>query len=285
MDRRESMKMLLWIQLFFFLLAIYLLCVVFMYLRQESFLFFPPAAKHDGHDYTNVVDYQFQQDTVTLRGWLVNPGLVREKLLIYYGGNGEDVFHNIEEFRDIKAASLFVAYRGYGPSDGSPGEAELFGDALAVIDDMNRRYAPRQIFLIGRSLGSGLACYAAANRVIQGAILVTPYDSIVNIARSSYPWLPVGLLLKHRFDSLQYLARIDCPVLVIYGGQDQVVPPERTTNLIEHIVGKKEIVFIERADHGTIDMFAEYWTAVLRFMNPQGTDIKEVKSNEQSQPH
>ena len=263
------MRMSLGIQLFFFLLIGYLLCVLFMYLRQESFLFFPPTAKHEEHDFPNVVDYQLRQKNGTLRGWLVNPGLVRDKLLIYYGGNGEDIFHNIEEFRDIKAASLFVAYRGYGPSDGKPGEADLFADALAVFDDMQRSYVPGKMYLIGRSLGSGVACYTAAKRTVQGAILVTPYDSIVNVARSSYPWLPVALLLKHRFDSLQYLTRIDCPLLVIYAGRDRVVPPARTKNLIEHIVGKKEIVYVDRADHGTIDMFAEYWTAVLRFINPQ----------------
>lgn len=262
-------KMLLGIQLFVLLLIVYLSCVLFMYLFQKSFLFFPPAARHDGHGYTDVVNYQLQQKMVTLRGWLVNPGLVREKLLIYYGGNGEDIFNNIEEFVDVKAASLFVAYRGYGPSNGKPGEAELFADALAVIDDVQRRYAPGKIYLIGRSLGSGLACYVAAQRAVSGAILVTPYDSIVNIAKSSYPWLPVTLLLRHRFDSLQYLAQISCPLLVIYGGQDRVVLPERTEHLIEHIVGKKEIVFIDRADHSTIDMFAEYWPAVLRFINPQ----------------
>lgn len=262
------------VQLIIFLLIVYLSCMLFMYLRQDSFLFFPPAARHDDHGLTNVIDYQLQRGTVTLRGWLANPGLVREKLLIYYGGNGEDIFQNIEEFKDIKAASLFVAYRGYGPSDGRPGEAELMADALAVIDDMQRSYAPRQIFLIGRSLGSGLACYAAAKRGVQGVILVTPYDSIVNVARSNYPWLPVALLLKHRFDSLPHLARIDCPLLVIYGGQDRVVPPERTRHLVEHIVGKKEVVFIERADHGTIDMFAAYWTALLRFINSQEIDLK-----------
>lgn len=257
------------LQLFLFVLVVYGAGAIFMYLRQEAFLFFPPTARHDAHGYPNVVDYQLQQDNVTLRGWLVNPGLVREKLLLYYGGNGEDIFHTIEELTDINAASLLVAYRGYGPSDGRPTEADLFADALAVIDDLQRRYAPRQIFLIGRSLGSGVACYAAAKRKIDGAVLVTPYDSIVNIAASSYPWLPVGLLLKHRFDSLRLVAQMSCPLLIIYGGQDQVVPNARTENLLKHIDGKKEIVFIKRADHGTIDMFAEYWTALLAFINQE----------------
>ncbi len=263
------MKMSTVLQIVIFLIIGYLFCVVVMYLRQESFLFFPPAARHEGHDYNDVSDYHLTQGGVTLRGWLVNPELVREKLLVYYGGNAEDIFLNIDEFRDINAASLFVAYRGYGPSDGSPGEAELFADSLAVIDDMVSRYSPKKIFLIGRSLGSGVACYAAANKKVHGAILVTPYDSIENIARSTYPWLPVSMLLKHRFNALLYLSRIACPLLVICGGRDRVVPPERTKNFIDHIVGEKEIVFIKRANHGTIDMFTEYWTALLTFINHQ----------------
>ena len=260
------------IQLLLFVLVVYGAAVLFMYLGQDSFVFFPPTARHQAHGHANVDDYQLQQDAVTLRGWLVNPGLVRDKLLIYYGGNGEDIFHTIEELKDINAASLLVAYRGYGPSEGKPGEAELFHDALAILDDIERRYAPRQIFLIGRSLGSGVACYVAAKRAVAGAVLVTPYDSIVGLASASYPWLPVGLLLRHRFDSLQYLAQISCPLLVIYGGQDQVVPAARTENLIDHIGGNREIVFIQRADHGTIDMFAEYWTALLLFINDQQID-------------
>jgi pimeloyl-ACP methyl ester carboxylesterase len=268
------MKMSLLWQMLFFLLAAYLGCVLFMYLRQEAFLFFPTAASHSEHGYENVVDYQLKQENVTVRGWLVNPHLAQEKLLIYYGGNAEDVFVNIDEFTGVSAASLFVAYRGYGPSDGHPGERELFADGLAVLHDMVNRYSPQQIFLIGRSLGTGVACYVAAQKEVQGVILVSPYDSIENVARSSFPWLPVSLLLKHRFPSILFLDRIFCPFLIIYGGRDGVVPPERTQNLIDHIATEKEVVFIERADHGTIDMFPEYWAAILRFINRQELEGK-----------
>ncbi len=264
-------------QILFFLLAAYLMCGAFMYLRQEAFLFFPTAARHSEHGYENVVEYQLKQENATIRGWLVNPQLAKEKLLIYYGGNAEDVFQNIDEYSGVSAASLFVAYRGYGPSDGRPGERELFSDGLAVLNDMVREYSPQQVYLIGRSLGSGVACYVAAQKEVQGVILITPYDSIENVARSSFPWLPVALLLKHRFQSILFLNRIACPFLILYGGRDGVIPPERTQNLIDHITGEKEVVFIERADHGTIDMFPEYWEAILRFINRQ--ELEEERSN------
>lgn len=256
-------------QIFGYLLVFYIFCLVFMYLRQDSFIFYPTTARHQGHGYDQVVDYRLDRGPVSLRGWLVNPGLVRDKLLIYYGGNAEDVFQNIEEYQDVKAATLFVPYRGYGSSTGRPGEAELFADALAVMDDIRGTSSPREIYLIGRSLGSGVACYVAGRREVQGAVLITPYDSIENVARSHYPWIPVTLFLRHRFDSLASLASIRCPLLVIYGGRDRVIDPARTENLIAHIEGAKEIVFIQEADHGTIEMFPEYWAAVLQFIHRQ----------------
>ncbi len=263
----------LFLELLAFVGIAYLGCVLFMYLKQDSIVFYPTLARHEGHGLESVADYSLDRQAAGLRGWLVNPHLLQEKLLIYYGGNAEDVFFNIDDFRDIKAASLFVPYRGYGPSSGKPGEKELFADALAVIDDLVARYSPAEIYLIGRSLGSGVACYAAAHREVQGLVLITPYDSLENIARANYPWLPVSLLLKHRFRSVRYLTEIHCPILIIYAGQDRVVPPERTRNLIDHIRGEKEVVFLDRADHGTIDMFAEYWEAILGFINrPQGEE-------------
>lgn len=259
------MKMLF--QFLLYLFVGYLFCVLFMYLRQDAFLFFPTASSHREHGYENVEDYHLDREGASLGGWLVNPQFVRQNLLIYYGGNAEDIFLNVDEFEDIQAASLFVAYRGYGPSSGRPGQEALYADGLAVIDDVINRYSPANIILVGRSLGSGVACYVASHREVQGAVLITPYDSIVNVARSSYPWLPVSLLLKHRFDSLAQLERIRCPLLVIYGGRDRVIHPDRTNNLINHITGTKKVLFIERADHGTIDMFPEYWQTLLDFIH------------------
>lgn len=257
------------LQILAYLVVFYLFCALFMYLRQDSFIFYPTAARHEDHGNEKVIGYHLQQGTVNLRGWLVNPAFVREKLLVYYGGNAEDIFYNIDEYQAVQAATLFVAYRGYGPSSGKPGEAELYDDALAVVDDIMRTWAPKEIYLIGRSLGSGVACYVAARRPVQGAILVTPFDSIENVAKAHYPWLPISQLLRHRFASLESLLQIRCPLLVIYGGADQVIAPKHTENLIRHIRGEKEIVFIAGADHGTIDMFPDYWPAILRFINKE----------------
>jgi len=259
--------MILFMQFVGYLFVAYLFLAAFIYFRQESFLFFPPADKHLDHSLTRIQDYQLRRGDINLHGWLVNPSYARQKLLIYFGGNGEDVFLNHDEFEDLQAATLFVAYRGYGPSGGIPGEQELYADALVVIDDAIRKYRPDEVYLIGRSLGSGVACYGAAHKAVQGLILITPYDSIENVAKHIYPWLPVRLLLKHKFKATDYAAKIDCPVLVLYGGRDEVIRPERTQNLLRHFRSPIEVVLIEQAEHGTIEMFPEYWRALLTFIS------------------
>lgn len=259
--------MILVLQLFGYLLVFYLCCVAFMYLGQERLIFHPTSSAHQRHQYRQVEGYRLQRGSVTLGGWLVHPERTSDKLLIYYGGNAEDVFLNIDEYQALEAATLFVAYRGYGPSGGKPGEQELYADALAVFDDMVGRKQPHQVFLIGRSLGSALASYVAAHRPVQGVVLITPFDSLVEVARGHYPWLPVTWLLKHRFPTADFATAISSQVLVIYGGRDQVVAPQRTENLLRHLPESTKQLLLPQAEHGTIDMHGDYWRALLAFLD------------------
>ena len=261
---------------------LYTTAAFFMYLRQESFLFYPTKTRHIPDSTTNIQAYTLLQTGtagkgVTLHGWLVNPQYSKERIIIYFGGNGEDVFLNIDEFEEIQAASLFVNYRGYGSSEGVPGESEMYGDALAIFDDIEKRYAPQKIFLMGRSLGSGIATYVASKRQSAGVILVTPYSSITAIAQSRFRWLPVSLLLKHKFESYRYAAKITAPVLVLYGGADRTVPPANTESLLTSFKTPVQTLFLETAEHGTIDMHQEYWQAILTFIFGE-TSIARPKS-------
>ncbi len=252
-----------------YLSAVYSLMTLIIYLRQDSFIFFPNSARHTiDNNYDNVEEYSFKQTDATLHGWLVNPQFMKQNLIIYYGGNAEDVFHNINDFLEFDTtATLFVNYRGYGSSSGRASESNLFRDATDIYDDIRTRYNPKQIYVFGRSLGSGVATYVASKKTIHGLILVTPYDSLTNMARHSFPWLPTSLLLKHKFNSLQYIQQIKKPILIIYGGRDSIIPNKRTKNLIQHILGPKEIHCIEEADHNTISLYPAFWLKVVSFID------------------
>lgn len=254
------------LQIFLTLVLGYAAVVLVMYLKQDSFIYHPVATTHQGELPPGSEAFTEKRGDVELKGWLVNKRYANQALIIYYGGNAEDVYHNIEDFEAIQAASLFVSYRGFGGSGGKPSEMALLEDALAVFDRVQIDLRPPKIYLMGRSLGSGVAAFVAAKREVTGLILITPFDSLTAVARQAYPWLPVNWLLRHRFPSTDYARQITAPVLILYGGQDRLVTPERTRNLINHLAGDKEIVYIQRAGHATISMSRLYWASILEFL-------------------
>jgi pimeloyl-ACP methyl ester carboxylesterase len=250
-----------------YLVIIYLSFVCMIYLRQDSYIFFPVKHQDLAGRGPDTVAYELRLPDITLRGWLLNADQAGDKLLIYYGGNAEDIFSGSDDFQKLPgAATLLVPYRGYGANQGEPSEEKLFADATAIHADITARYAPREIFLLGRSLGSGVATYLASRKKVQGVILVTPFDSMVNMAREAFPVLPASLILKHRFDSLTNIVGITCPIMVIYGGRDTIVPNARTENLLRHIPGPYKTVFLAEAGHNDIGGFAEYWSSVACFL-------------------
>jgi pimeloyl-ACP methyl ester carboxylesterase len=175
--------------------------------------------------------------TVLLHGMLFTPTAEAtssgEDLVIAFGGNAQDAELLGQELAD-RLPEFQVAvfhYRGYGPSGGRPGEAALLQDALAIHDRLAEKLRPERVFALGISLGSGIAAWLAAGRPIAGALLVTPYDSLLAVARESYFWLPVDRLLRHRFESDRILQGRDIPVAIIAAAEDRVISPARTDAL------------------------------------------------------
>jgi hypothetical protein len=121
--------------------------------------------------------------------------------------------------------------------------------------------------VIGRSLGSGVAAYVAARRRVAAAALITPYDSILEIARRRYRWAPVRLLLKHRFESVRFAGLAKSPALVLLAEQDEVVPHEHAFRLIEAWAGEKQLVVIPGSDHCNIQGKRRSWLAVRAFLS------------------
>jgi hypothetical protein len=143
-------------------------------------------------------------------------------------------------------------YRGYAPSEGDPGERALVADALSIVDRLRTRWPERPIVPVGASIGTGVAAAVLAERDVAGAVLISPFDSVRAVARERYPWVPVGRLLRHPFESAARLADVPRPVAVISAGRDDLVRPERTAALVDrlpHLVAHH--VFAD-ADHGSL---------------------------------
>jgi hypothetical protein len=120
---------------------------------------------------------------------------------------------------------------------------------------------------MGRSLGSGVAVHVAAKRKVGGVILVTPFDSLVNVAKAHYPIFPVGWLLKHRFDSAALAATITVPALFLTATHDQVVPVRFAKRLERIWGGPTTAVTVAGTDHNSIETSSVYWEAVNTFLS------------------
>lgn len=159
----------------------------------------------------------------TLRGNAGGP------LILGFGGNAWDA-HALALFLQGLYPERPVAafhYRGYRPSTGRPSAQALLDDAVAIHDHLAPR-APEGIVAVGISLGAGPAARLARDRPVLGTILVTPFDSLAGLARTHYPWAPVGLLLRHHMEIADDLGKAEAPAAVITAERDTIVPAARS---------------------------------------------------------
>lgn len=155
-------------------------------------------------------------------------------LILGFGGNAWNADtlarHLTAVFPDRDVVTFH--YRGYPPSTGTPTAEALLQDAVAIfdalIDEGTADRATRPIVPVGISLGSGPAAHLARSRPVAGLILVTPFDTLTDLARDTYPWLPVRPLLRHRMDVAGAVRTTDAPVAIVAAAADRVVPPRRT---------------------------------------------------------
>jgi pimeloyl-ACP methyl ester carboxylesterase len=206
-------------------------------------------------------------DGITLEGWIINQG-EGAPLIVYFGGNAEEVSYNIPELRVRFPgwSAAFFNYRGFAGSGGRPSERALKRDALLIYDTVVERLKPPGVLLFGRSIGCGVAVYLASERNAETLVLVSPYRSLVHLGRRYYSWVPVGLLLKHRFDSLTLAPELGMPALFVAGGSDSIIPPDESTALREAWGGPSELAVIAGADHNDIQAYPQYWEAIQGFL-------------------
>lgn len=243
--------------------VLYVLVCAWMYIAQRRLMYLPEYTRVD-REQTN---FQLRNQGLTLRGWLLHPH--QFDAVLYFGGNAEQIEHNTVVLDPLfpNRSVYLLAYRGYGASEGVPGEQALVSDALALYDEVRHRHPGGRIAVIGRSLGSGVAAAVAGQRDVDKLVLITPFDSMANTAAGHYPWLPVRWLLHDRYDSVARLQGFRRPVLVMRAGRDTVVPPARTDALVLSLDGKPvKVADFPQADHQDIQMQPRFATVMGDFL-------------------
>jgi hypothetical protein len=202
------------------------------------------------------------EDGLELGGWFVpcrrtgrNPAIL---LLNGNAGDRSDRAPLAAALARAGIAVMLVDYRGYGGNAGSPSEDGLAADARAAVRALEARddVDPDRIAYLGESLGAAVAVRLATERPPGALVLRSPFTTLADVGTHHYRFLPVRTLLRDSYPSIERIARVSCPLLVISGGRDAIVPSSMSLALFEAAREPKRLFVIEGADHNDFDLLA-----------------------------
>jgi fermentation-respiration switch protein FrsA (DUF1100 family) len=209
----------------------YAAIMVLMYFKQESMLYFPDKEIHEtpkniGLQYEEIA---FEaEDGVSIAGWYI-PAEKGRGVILFCHGNAGNISHRLESikiFHSLNLSVLIFDYRGYGKSEGRPTEKGTYRDAEAAWDYLVnvKKKSPGEIILFGRSLGGAVAAELALRRNPAGLIIESSFKSVPDLGQKFYPWLPVRFLSRFEYSTIDKVALIKCPKLIVHSPGDEIVP-------------------------------------------------------------
>jgi len=256
-------------------LIIYALICLAEFLLQDKIIFVRPKLSDEAVTVSakidNIENLELKmKDGTKLKGWLLkNSKSEKSNLLIYFGANAEEVSCTIPRMSKFQNWSVaLINYRGYGASEGTPGEKELYSDSLEIYDYFSGRsdINKKNIVVMGRSIGTGVATYLANKRSISSVILVSPYETLTSVFKEKCPIAPTNLLLKYKFDSISRAPSIKSPVLIIVGTEDMIIPKWHSKKLAEAWGGQVDFEEITGVGHNTVDDGEDYWNKIYGYL-------------------
>jgi alpha-beta hydrolase superfamily lysophospholipase len=254
------------------LLSVALICIMGTYLLQEKIIFQPTQLQLD-HQFRFKTPFEEffieTKDGARLNG--LRFSLAESKgVIVYYHGNAGDLqrWGEITSFfLQFGYEVIVMDYRTYGKSTGELSEKNLYNDAQLFYDRALTYFAEDKIIVYGRSLGASIATKIASENSPSKLILETPFYSLTDLVKEKFSPLPVSGLLKYRFPSNQFIKNTECPVIVIHGTNDAVVPYRSGLKLYEEIPESQgTLITIEGGGHNDLINFKEYEQAIRKVL-------------------
>ena len=224
-----------------FLLVGYGILLVCVYLFQSRLVYFPNIAGTDPAANPSRLGLSYEEvdfsstDGVRLHGWFI-PAPAARGVLLFFHGNAGNITHRLDSiaiFNRLGLSVFIFDYRGFGQSSGRPTEQGTYDDAEAAWHYLTaqRRVAPADIVIFGRSLGASIGAWLAARTAPRALILESAFTSAPDVAARYYWFLPVRALARIRYDTDAYLRQVAAPVLVIHSADDEIIPVEHGQQL------------------------------------------------------
>jgi len=240
-------------------IIIYFLVLVSTYVFQRDLLYHPGENNYYGDKLLVSVDKVKikTHDNIELISWYHTKDINKYKTILFLHGNAgtlENRIHKINHFQDININFLLIAWRGFSGNKGKPTEKGLYEDARSAVRWLKSKgVLENNIILYGESLGTGIATEIAQNKNFAGIILESPFTSMIDAGKNKYPYLPIKLLLKDKYESSKKIKNINIPVLVMHGKVDKLVP---------FSMGKK---IYELANEPKYNYFSEYDNHMMEY--------------------
>ena len=240
-------------------LGAYLFVVVAMFLAQRSLIYPAGAAAPRLADHNLPGLEEVETDThpgLTLTHWFHAPAKPGAPLIVFFHGNASDLSNAVAKMRpfiDAGYGLLATGYRGYSGNPGRPSEEGLIADARSVIDWAHHQgYERDRLVYFGESLGTAVAVKMASEHPPSALVLEAPPSSIADVAAAHYWYLPVRPLIRDPWKSHERIGSVDCPVLILHGENDPVVPVRFGRKLFEAAAEPKEAIWHPTALHTNI---------------------------------
>lgn len=274
-DRKLTAKKFSWKRAMELLLFMYSCFGIYIFFRADSMMFFPqPASYQDTKDILKIPVTASERISA-----IYLPNARAKHTLLYIHGNAEDlgdVRSRLDRLHGLRFSVFAYDYRGYGTSDGTPGEQNAYGDAEAAYTYLTQqlKIPPTQIIVYGRSIGGGSATELVTRHAPAGLILESTFTSAFRVV------LPFPLLPFDKFTNLDKLRKVRCPVLVMHGETDRTIPIEHGRNLYEAASTPKISLWVQAAGHNDLSEIAgtSYDRALMSFQQLIDTHLSSKQS-------
>lgn len=250
----------------FVLIGLYLIVLVLLYIRQESFIFYPTklSPTYGFNQFENFEEHLLKTPNDGLINALHFKSQKSKGLVLYFHGNArslDDWAWVNEDFKNLEFDLFIWDYRNYGKSKGKLSERNINSDGHFLYDQIIKQYDPENIVLYGRSLGTGPAMELATKVAAKCLILETPYTSVGAMAGANFPFLPIKQLLKYKFNNIRKIKNLKMPVYIFSGTNDSITPHKHSLKLAKRMKEGKIFIF-EGGLHGNLSDFPKYHEAL-----------------------
>ena len=248
-------------------LGLYGLLIAGLWWRQEALLFLPQRL---------AADHRFNLGPDVVETWVDVPGarlhalhlkLPQPRGVVFYlhgnAGNLQSWFINPDFYRRANIDLFMIDFRGYGKSTGRiQSQAQLLDDTRAAWASVQAQYAGQRRVIYGRSLGTGLAAVLAAEIQPELTVLVSPYQSMLAMAKLHYPFVP-SAVLRYPLRTDEVIGRIKTPLLLVHGEVDALIPAQHSVAL-KALAPQAELLLLPGVGHGDIQDSKRYLDTLAR---------------------